>query len=164
MFNISEATENDIPVIREIADKTWWPAYSSILSAGQIQYMLDTIYAAENMKKDMVSGAQTFLLLRDEGGVRGFASYSIRPEDPAVSKLHKLYVLPTVQAKGYGRALIGEVKRRLLTQNVHKLDLNVNRFNPARHFYEKTGFRVIREEDIPVGPYWMNDYVMRTEF
>jgi ribosomal protein S18 acetylase RimI-like enzyme len=47
---------------------------------------------------------------------------------------------------------------------MHVLDLNVNRNNQAKHFYEKIGFNVIREEDIPIGPYWMNDYVMRIEF
>ena len=40
------------------------------------------------------------------------------------------------------------------------LELNVNRYNKALVFYEKMGFRTIREEDVPIGPYWMNDYVM----
>ena len=41
------------------------------------------------------------------------------------------------------------------------LDLNVNRHNKAKNFYEKMGFQVAYEEDIPIGKYWMNDYVMR---
>lgn len=41
------------------------------------------------------------------------------------------------------------------------LDLNVNRYNKARFFYEKVGFVIIKEEDIPMGEYWMNDFVMR---
>jgi hypothetical protein len=143
MFTISEASEKDIPAIQEIADRTWWPTYSTFLSRDQIRYMLSTIYSTETMKKDMATAAQTFLLLTDESGVKAFASYGKRPEDPAVSKLHKLYVLPSVQEKGY---------------------LNVNRFNPARGFYERSGFKILREEDIPIGEYWMNDFVMRIEF
>jgi ribosomal protein S18 acetylase RimI-like enzyme len=65
---------------------------------------------------------------------------------------------------GFGRALIVDVVDRLRQRDLHMLDLNVNRFNPALHFYKKIGFRVIREEDVPIGPYWMNDYVMRLEF
>jgi ribosomal protein S18 acetylase RimI-like enzyme len=42
--------------------------------------------------------------------------------------------------------------------------LNVNRYNPAKDFYEKLGFKIILEEDIPIGQYWMNDYVMRLTF
>ena len=41
------------------------------------------------------------------------------------------------------------------------LDLNVNRHNQAQEFYKKLGFKIIREEDVPVGQYFMNDYVMR---
>jgi diamine N-acetyltransferase len=49
----------------------------------------------------------------------------------------------------------------MIASNVSILDLNVNRHNPAKSFYEKIGFTVLREEDVPIGPYWMNDYVMR---
>ena len=48
-------------------------------------------------------------------------------------------------------------------QSVNAADLNVNRHNPALAFYERLGFQQHREEDIPIGPYWMNDYVMRKE-
>jgi len=164
MFYISEASIAEIPLIQEIADSTWWPTYSPLLSEEQIRYMLSTIYAAETIEREIRSGSQKFLLLKDENGPQGFASYGARPEDPGVCKLHKLYVRPTVQSKGYGRALIDEVKKRLLEEDVHTLDLNVNRYNPARDFYQKAGFTIIREEDIPIGPYWMNDFVMRTEF
>jgi len=41
------------------------------------------------------------------------------------------------------------------------LQLNVNRNNNAKVFYEKIGFAVIKEEDIDIGNgYLMNDYVM----
>jgi len=164
MFNISTATEKDIPDIRDIAERTWWPAYTPILPAGQIRYMLDAIYSEQTIRTVITSGAQVFLLLSDEFGVQGFASYGRRDEESLVYKLHKLYVLPRNQGKGYGKALIREIRNRLLKEDIHTLDLNVNRYNPARHFYEKAGFKILRQEDIPIGPYWMNDYVMRLEF
>jgi hypothetical protein len=37
----------------------------------------------------------------------------------------------------------------------------VNRNNPALHFYESLGFFMHHPVDIPIGPYWMNDFVMR---
>ena len=164
MFNIFRATENDIPTIREIAERTWWPAYSPILSPDQIEYMLRTIYGTESMKRDMGGGAQIFLLLKDDEGPQAFASYGRRADEPMVYKLHKLYVVPEKQEKGYGKALIKEITDRLQAEDIHALDLNVNRRNPALRFYEKKGFRIIREEDVPIGPFWMNDYVMRLEF
>jgi hypothetical protein len=55
------------------------------------------------------------------------------------------------------------VKQQVDGQNAMALDLNVNRFNPAQHFYKKLGFKIIGEEDVPIGQYFMNDYVMRLE-
>ncbi|WP_207759825.1 hypothetical protein [Flavobacterium cyanobacteriorum] len=44
------------------------------------------------------------------------------------------------------------------------IQLNVNRYNPAVHFYEATGFKIIKEEDIDIGQgYLMEDYVMQKE-
>ena len=164
MFIISEATVREIPIITDIAEKTWWPTYRHILTAAQMRYMLDAIYAPNLIEMQMMDGSQTYLILKDETGSQGFASYGQSPEASDRYKLHKLYVLLHNQSKGYGRALIEEVKRRLIRQNVHRLELNVNRHNPALKFYEHCGFTVIREEDVPIGPYWMNDYVMAMEF
>lgn len=164
MFNISPATEEDIPAIVSLAEKTWWPTYSAILTPEQIRYMLDTIYAPDTLRSQISGGSQTYLVLYGGGELKAFASYSPRTDDSEVFKIHKLYVLPGNQGKGYGRELIETIKSRLIEKGIHKLDLNVNRYNPARHFYEKSGFRTIREEDIPIGPYWMNDFVMRLEF
>jgi ribosomal protein S18 acetylase RimI-like enzyme len=164
MIQIFEATEAEIPVIAEIAAKTWPKAYASILSPEQMRFMLDTIYSAKELEHAMHSKSQRFLLLKDTGEYQGFASIGPRKEEPGVFKLHKIYILPHNQGKGYGKMLIEEVKRQLLVQGINTLDLNVNRNNPAKDFYEKLGFKIIRKEDIPIGQYWMNDYVMRLTF
>ena len=164
MFNIAPATEKDIPAIIEIAEKTWWRAYSQILAAEQIRYMLQTIYAPETLRSQIVNAGQAYLVLTEHGVSVGFASFGQKGQDSGVYKIHKLYVLPEYQNKGYGLALIDDIKARLAQRNISAVELNVNRFNPARHFYERLGFKIIREEDIPIGPYWMNDYVMQLEF
>ena len=164
MFIISESTVSDIPFIRKIAHETWWSTYDTILTKEQISYMLKTIYAPERLTAELTDGSQTYLLLKDEDGLQAFASFAIRTDDFTVCKLHKLYVIPGKQEMGYGRALILDVLDRVRQKEVHTMDLNVNRFNPALHFYQKMGFRILREEDVPVGPYWMNDYVLRLEF
>jgi len=164
MIQIVNATPDDVITIRQMAEKTWWPTYSEIVTSEQIRYMLDTIYDEESLKKAMKDGSQEFILIGNGTGYQGFASFGRRKDDPGIFKLHKLYVLPGNQGKGYGIALIEEIKQRLIRQNIRILDLNVNRNNKAKVFYEKAGFRVIREEDIAIGPYWMNDYVMRLEF
>lgn len=163
MYSIRQATLSDLETIREIAEKTWWATYSPILEKEQIEFMLNKIYSVENISAQLAQGTQTYLLLIEDGKPVAFAGYSPREEDPEIYKLHKLYCLPETQGKGYGKVLINEVVQKTIEAGKHALDLNVNRHNKAKNFYEKMGFSVAYEEDIPIGPYWMNDYVMRKE-
>ena len=164
MVNIVPATIEHIPAIIEIAEKAWWPAYSEILTPEQIRYMLQTIYAPETLRSQIVNTRQAYLVLTEDAVSVGFASFGEKREHPGIYKIHKLYVVPQHQHKGYGMALIEHIKAQLTRRNISAVELNVNRFNPARRFYERLGFKIIREEDVPIGPYWMNDYVMRLEF
>jgi len=161
MFQIRKATIADVETIRQIAEQTWWPAYSPILPAEQIAFMLGEIYSPEKITTQIAGNLQTYLLLIEDGQPVAFAAYSPREEDAEIYKLHKLYCLPITQGKGYGKVLIDEVCKKTLEAGKQTLDLNVNRYNKAKSFYEKMGFSVVYEEDIPIGPYWMNDYVMR---
>ena len=160
-IEILDATSGDELIIRDLAWATWWTAYGDIVSVDQNRYMLETLYDGETLRHQIASGDQQFIILREDGRPSGFAAYSARAEDPSVYKLHKLYVLPECQGKGFGRQLLQEVTSRLRARQIKTLELNVNRKNPALKFYESSGFVVVRQEDIPIGPYWMNDYVMR---
>ncbi len=164
MHHIREANINDVKAICEIAEQTWWHTYSPILSDDQIRYMLDTLYAPEVIHRQIRDKELTYLILSDDEAGAGFAGFCPRDENPEIYKLHKLYCLPQTQCKGYGKLLINQVINYVLNAGKHTLDLNVNRQNKAKSFYEKLGFSVIYEEDLPIGPYWMNDFVMRKTF
>jgi N-acetylglutamate synthase-like GNAT family acetyltransferase len=163
MYTIRQATVNDVDTILQIADTTWWATYSAILEREQIEFMLNEIYSAEKIEKQVREHLQTYLLLEEEGTPVAFAAYSPRDENPDIYKLHKLYCLPQTQGKGYGKILINEVANKTSEAGKTILELNVNRYNQAKSFYEKMGFTIACEEDIAIGPYWMNDYVMRKE-
>ncbi|MDP9081239.1 MAG: GNAT family N-acetyltransferase [Bacteroidota bacterium] len=163
MYTIRKATLNDVATIIDLAERTWWPSYSPILEAEQIRFMLGEIYSVEKITSQIKDNIQTYLLLEEEGKPVAFAAYSPRDEDPEIYKLHKLYCLPETQGKGYGKILINQVINNTIEAGKHTLDLNVNRYNKAKSFYEKMGFESAYEEDIAIGPYWMNDYVMRKE-
>lgn len=162
-YMIRKASVADTEIIRHLAGETWWPTYSPILEKEQIVFMLGEIYSAEKISHQLQTGEQTFLLLYEGDEPVAFAAFSPRDENPAIYKLHKLYCLPKTQGKGYGKVLINAVIDEVKKSGNHTLDLNVNRHNKARSFYQKMGFEIVYEEDIPIGPYWMNDYVMRLE-
>ena len=65
------------------------------------------------------------------------------------------------QGQGLGVHLIEAVENAARAAGGQFLDLNVNRYNPAIAFYERRGFARHSEVDVPIGPYFMNDYIMR---
>lgn len=160
MIVIQEAGKADLHTIRQIAHNTWPAAYSQILSASQLNYMLDTLFSDEKLLKDMSEGGQKFIILKNGHQALGFAAYGALAHEKDTMKLHKIYVLPGSQGQGLGKALLEAVIKEAAKSGFKQLLLNVNRHNRARLFYEKLGFLVLREEDIPIGAYWMNDYVM----
>ena len=163
MYTIRRATIKDVETIRSLAKEIWYDTYLPILAEAQLEYMLGEIYSTKKLSTQIKNNEQTFLLLLEDEQVVAFAAYSPRVEDPDIYKLHKIYCLPTTQGKGYGKVLINTVCDAVIKADKHNLELNVNRHNKAKDFYEKMGFKVIYEEDVPIGPYYMNDYVMRKE-
>ena len=159
-ISIRQATLTDIPLIRQLAQGTWAPTYQHILSPEQLQFMFDEIYNPASLQQQLTERQHTFLLLFLNGEAAGFASFGLLQPEPAIYKLHKIYLLPTVQGRGAGKALLQAAETEVKNRNATALHLNVNRYNPALHFYQKQGYQIIREEDIPIGPYWMNDFVL----
>lgn len=154
------ATHKDIKAIREIANKTWFVTYEPILGKEQPKFMFDEIYSEEALAKQIDEG-QIFILQYLAENLLAFASFSEKEGEAFTYKLNKLYLNPDFQGGGYGKKLIAYVEENVKALGAKNLDLNVNRYNKARFFYEKMGFEIIKEEDIPIGEYWMNDFVMR---
>ncbi len=160
VIRVRPATAEDIPSIRDLAGKIWPEAYGSILSPEQIRYMMDLLYSESSLERQITQDQHQFLMAVRNDGPLGFASFS--PVKGGGYKLHKLYVLPSFQGSGIGKKLLSRVIQEGRAAGAPFLDLNVNRFNPARKFYERLGFRILQEVDIPIGNgYFMNDFVMR---
>lgn len=157
-FTIKLATLADIPTIIAIHNATWETTYREILSPEQIEFMSKQFYSPRALENSIVQDDHQFLLLLVNEIPSGFASVS--EEKTGHFKLNKIYILPSCQGTGAGKFLITEVEKYVKQKGAIQISLNVNRYNKARYFYEKMTYRIIREEDIPVGPYWMNDYVL----
>ncbi|MBW3129097.1 GNAT family N-acetyltransferase [Hymenobacter profundi] len=160
---VQPATLADIPTIITLAEATWEPTYRFILSKEQIDYMYRVIYTPASLHRQMTDDQHSFLLLLVEGHPAGYASFSPLLTGEDLYKLHKIYVLPSHQGQGLGQRLVEEVENAVRAAGGHTLELNVNRYNPAVSFYERLGYQRHSEDDIPIGPYWMNDFILRKE-
>ncbi|MBC7828800.1 MAG: GNAT family N-acetyltransferase [Chitinophagaceae bacterium] len=158
-LEIRLADADDINTIGYLAQQIWPAAYKDILSPSQLEYMLNLIYSPEALKQQMNQQHQFLIAVLGEEPV-GFASYS-SAGDEGVYKLHKLYVAPQLHGKGLGKALLDFIIEEIISLGATTLRLNMNRDNKAKNFYQRSGFIIIKEEDIDIGNnYFMNDYVM----
>jgi GNAT superfamily N-acetyltransferase len=120
--------------------------------------MLDNMYSSASLQKQMDTGSQ-FIIVYDDGEPVGFAAYF--EKTPSVFKLDKIYILLSQQGKGTGRFVIDHIIDEIKNKGATALQLQVNRHNKARNFYEKMGFVIIEEKDFDIGQgFFMNDYVM----
>ena len=161
MITISEATAEDFPIIQKVAYETWPITYGNILSKEQLDYMLEKFYSEKALRKDVIEKSHRFLLIKEENETLGFASYEHQHQKNQLTRLHKLYVIPTAQGKGVGKLLLAEVERLAKENQSKTVSLNVNRFNNAYDFYLKNSYKKTQEIDISIGQgFLMEDYVM----
>jgi ribosomal protein S18 acetylase RimI-like enzyme len=160
-MEIRKADLKDISTIRNLAQLIWPEAYGEIISKEQITYMLDLMYSEASLKGQMEKGHQ-FILAVSENLPIGFAAFSKKSdEEPQTFRLHKLYVLPRQHAQGVGSTLLTNLIAESKAAGANLLELNVNKFNIAKQFYDKKGFTILREEVLDIGAgYAMDDYVM----
>ena len=161
-LHIREAGVHDIAIIREIATITWPVAYGSYISKAQLDYMLDMMYSDNSLLEQINKGHQFYIAEHNSTPI-GFASVS--KEEDNTCKLNKLYVLPTAQKTGAGKALLQKTINYATSHSASCLFLQVNKQNNAQHFYSKHGFIVREASKLEIGGgYVMDDYIMELAF
>ncbi|MBV6405169.1 MAG: GNAT family N-acetyltransferase [Flavobacteriales bacterium] len=162
-MTLVEAVPADIPLIQGIARDTWPVAYAGIITTAQIAYMLDLMYSTAALQARFAEGHRFTLAIQGDRAV-GFAAVE-HAYKPGRSRLHKLYVLPGVKGTGVGHALLEAVLMACMKAGDAAVELNVNKRNPAKAFYERHGFTVERDEVLDIGGgFVMDDHVMVRRF
>ena len=161
MISLRKGTEKDILSIQAIGTTTYGPTYVHLLGQDQVDYMLGKFYSVSALTAQFIEG-HLFLIASEGSKDLGFASYGIiEKEKERIVKLHKLYVLPEAHGRGLGKFLINEVRDKAKDAGAKSLQLNVNRYNKAKDFYERAGFKIKETVDVEIGNgFFMNDYVM----
>jgi ribosomal protein S18 acetylase RimI-like enzyme len=161
MIEIIEATIQDLPLIRQLAEQTFHVTYLPLQPKEKVEYLFAIMYSPASLSNQMKNG-QKFIIAKEGIEHLGFASYEINCKKTGITtKIHKLYVLPSTQGKGVGKKLISAIAGIAKENKNETLSLNVYRQNPAIDFYEKVGFKKVDEVNIDVGNgFMMNDYVM----
>jgi len=160
MIVIRRAEIEDMRAVHDLAYEIWPAAYGEILSRAQLDYMLVKMYSLTSLEHQFHVLKHSFIIVSADEIPVGFASYSLH-ENADVYHLNKIYLRNDQQGKNLGKKMLDYVIEAIKKTGAKTLQLNVNRHNTAIHFYEKQGFKIIREEDIDIGEgFFMNDYIM----
>ena len=160
MIKVRAVTAADIATIRDLAATIWHEYYPAVIGRGQIDYMLETMYAAETILREMAAGV-TWELVVDGGEPIGFLSY-IHETPTATVTLNKLYLSPESHGKGIGRRLLERVKTAAVSLRAQTISLRVNKRNArAIRAYERSGFQIAESVVSDIGSgFVMDDFVM----
>lgn len=163
---IRKAGADDVKTIHDLAQIAFRHTYRDILSPEQMEYMMDWMYAHENIMKQFEDG-HVYYILSCSGLPCGYVSVQregLDPQGVEVYHLQKIYVLPSCQGKGLGRILFNHALEHVRTEShgtKARVELNVNRSNKAVSFYRHLGMTVLRQGDFHIGnDFYMNDYIM----
>ena len=160
MCTFKKATAEDIPLIRELAEKSWNSAYKNILSKEQIFYMLREMYSAEEISRQLQNPNYVYYLISVGNENAGFIGFEYQYEEKT-TKLHRIYLLEEFKGKGLGKKALQFLKLQVQQNGDTRIILNVNKSNPAIEIYESQGFKIYEEGVFDIGNgFVMDDYLM----
>lgn len=156
-----EVTKEDLPIVRELAQRIWNDHYPDIIGQEQVDFMLEKMYDLKSLELQLEKG-DIFYLTAVGGSEQdlvygGFAS--VKEMEHGRWFLNKLYVDTELQRSGLGKGLLDFL---LSEHNIKELRLQVNRQNfKAINFYFRNGFVIESVADFDIGDgYFMNDFIM----
>ncbi len=181
-IHITPASLTDRAFIRSVSERTWPSTYGHIISQEQINFMLDWMYSDASLEKQMHTGCAFYIasIKKEDGQWDAVGFCSVSPDDEKeegennstekvagskAHKLNKLYVLPSAQGTGAGKALLNKSIEVAKAAGSSSIFLQVNKLNTAYTFYLKHGFIKESEFKFDIGNgFYMDDYVMRLSF
>ena len=164
MVIFKEASEQDIPLIRRLAEEAWKSAYLEILSAEQIDYMLQEMYSEKEIFSHLKNPNYHYFIIEENSISAGFMGFENHYEENS-TKLHRVYLLENFKGKGLGKCALEFLKEKVRDSSDHRIILNVNKNNSAQKMYESQGFNVYAEGIFDIGNgYIMDDYLMEYQF
>ncbi|UPW81637.1 GNAT family N-acetyltransferase [Lysinibacillus sp. Ag94] len=139
---IRHMQKNDIISVQEIAKKSWHQTYKGIIPIEIQDRFLQAAYSSDRLLSRLEKSL--FLVAILEESLVGFANFSNVVEGEAA--LYSIYLLPEIQGKGIGTALLQEGIKML--PDLTSLLVCVEKENTkGMNFYQAKGFKKLEEFD-----------------
>lgn len=159
MTNIKKVEKNEIKQLAELAKEIWFEYWHSILTLGQIYYMVNKFQSGMAITDQMEREHYSYYFIKEDDKNIGY--FGIAPQQGSLL-LSKLYIAKDYRNKGYGKKTFEIIKEIAKKNNFSKIQLTVNKQNfKAILIYEKWGFKSIHAMVTRIGNgYVMDDYLM----
>lgn len=161
-MKLIKATEKNIPLIQDLAKRSWENAYAEILSQEQMKYMLENMYSEIEISAHLKNSNYHYYLIYDEktNDYDGFIGFENHYEENT-TKLHRIYLVPESKGKGLGKKTLEFLNEKVKESGDNRVILNVNKHNSARKFYQSQGYKVYDEGVFDIGNgFVMDDFLM----
>ena len=154
-MKLVKVEENEINELTELASEIWHEYWPCILTAEQIDYMIEKFQSKKAIKEQIKNENYTYYFIKVDNEIAGYVGVSDKKDYLFLSKL---YIRKEFRHQGLGLLAFNEIKNLWYK----KIRLTVNKYNKNTiNAYLKYGFKTIDSvvSDIGCG-FVMDDYIM----
>lgn len=157
---IQVESDEQIIKVASLADEIWHEWFPSIISGGQIDYMLNKFQSVESITEQINSNGYFYFIMRKNDNFIGYIA--IHPQDDNRLFLSKIYIKKAYRGMGYSRQAFDFLREYCKENGLNKIWLTVNKYNSSTiDIYKKIGFEIIGEGVNEIGNgYVMDDYYL----
>ena len=150
-LGIRRLAAQDIPEMRKLFRATVLTVNSKDYTKEEVEDWASCGDSVEHWK-ELLAKNNYIGALDGQGGIVGFSSMN------AEGYLHSMFVHKDWQGKGVATLLLSEVEKIALRYGVHKISVEVS--VTARPFFEKHGYKVVKEQKAKANRLYLTNYVM----
>ena len=156
-IEIKKISEDEIPILSELATSILREHFDPIIGKAQNDYMLEKFQSISAIKEQFKKG-YLYYWVKFENKNIGFLAFF-----PVENKLYlsKFYLLKEYRGKKISRKMLEFLVNYAKDKKLKSIYLNVNKHNDlAVNVYKHLGFIIIREEKNDIGNgFYMDDFV-----
>ncbi len=143
--------DGDFPAVRRILWESWMAAYSAFIPGEDLRAYFEATYRIDSLASLYASPHIDGFIGEADGDAAGWARTQFHKDENRLY-LASLYLLPSFQGKGIGGRLLRAAEERAVAHGLAEIWVGVMVQNEAaRGFYERRGFRFLREEPFRMG-------------
>ena len=150
-------SRGDIETVALLAREIWYEHYVPIIGRAQVDYMVEKFQSAAAIRDQIDSGYEYYLVDHHAEPV----GYIALQSQPGLLFISKFYLCQDARGSGLGRVAMRFIETLGRERGVSRLELTVNKNNPALQAYLRLGFANCGSVVADIGNgFVMDDYRM----